>query len=525
MLKSLAILIICTWALFEDIPEIKKVNSQEMGAEIKDPDYMTMVLIYDPDGPGSIALGGVLKGLMSKFSNFLKILALDCTEETETCDQSIMEKLPIFQGYVPAGLNPYTGKPLIHDRPFQGVIGSKEIGDFFNNNIPYLGEYLQSESNQDFVSENINKVILFTNKEKVPVIYKGLSSKYRGWLNFGIVFQNQTDLVNIYEISSFPSLIVVENDDVIRYSGEIEFEKISKFLEKYKASEKQAPKLKKIVQTKPQEQEMKLPEFPIVTLTTENFNDYLQEDTGLYLVHFYKEKQSAEWEDIKQDYNGIVKLAEFQCKSKEENDICMGAGVKRYPTIRVFPVNRKRKSFELSFDSRADLEEEISRELRFDVTTLQEATLQAFVSSVQEEQRVACLLIAEGPMPIHFKGVASELIFKDFVKFGYFNRPKEQAMNIFTIKTYPAIISFAKVESEDQLQVIEYSGKFDDYKSLYYFIDQVAIPLFLKKQPSISEEDQEEIDEITDMHSLSTKCLKKSGICVIGLFEGNVIST
>ena len=523
MLKFIFLVLMCAWGLFEEIPQIKSITSTEMVVEIENPDYMVMVLIYDENGQGSIALSNVLRELMPKFSNYVKVLALDCISNPTMCKEDIIPKLPIFQGYVPAGLNPYTGKPLIHERPYQGVIAVKEIGDFFNNHIPYLGEFLTPDNNENFVTEENNKVVLFTNKDKVPIIFKGLSSKYRGRLEFGTVFHNQTDLLKYYDQFEFPSLIVMEEGDIIRYPGKIDFNDISAFLDKYASAVKKPQKPKKIVQPKPQPQEeQKLPEFPIITLTTENINDYLQEDTGLYLVHFYKEKSSAEWEDIKQDYNGIVKLATFHCKTKEEQESCANAGVKKYPSIRVFPVNRKRKSFELSFNSRSDLEEEISRELRFDVTTLQEATVQTFLSAIREEPRVACLLIAEGPMPLQFKGLASENSFRDFVKFAYFNRPKEQALSIFTIKTYPAIIAFAKGESEENMQVIEYNGKFDDYPSLYYFIDQVAIPMFLKKQPKISEEEQEEIDIVRDSHGFHTKCLRKSGICVVGLFEGEV---
>lgn len=525
MLFALLSSLVLSSGLFTEPSTINHIKSQDLGPIIENPDRMIMAIIYDESSAGSILLSKVLSEIGPKFSHYIDFVVINCENEESLCKEELRSNLPVFQGYVPAGLNPYTGKPLVHERPYQGLIAAKEISSFFNEHIPYLGEFIENTSNKDFLEQEGNKVILFTNKDKVPVIYRGLSSKYRGWINFGVVWHHQTQLVKHYGISEFPTLLVVDGDDYLKYEGKIEFESISEFLEKYKAEEKREPKLKKNFSSKPPTgDEPKMPEFPIVTLTAENYDEYLVQDTGLYLVQFYKDKQSPDWEDIKKDYNGIVKLATFNCKTKAELELCQSAGAKKFPSIRVFPVNRKRKSFELSFDSRSDLEEELSRELRYDITSIQEATIQSFVSAITEESKVGILLIAEGNIPLQFKAIASEASFKDFVKFGNFNRPREQALSVFSIKNYPAIIAFAKSEKGEGMQVIEYTGKFDDYRSLYYFIDQAAIPTFVSNHKvKISEEDQEDIEIVTSASSFLSKCIKKSGLCVIGFFEGEIV--
>ena len=95
-------------------------------------------------------------------------------------------------------------------------------------------------------------------------------------------------------------------------------------------------------------------------------------------------------------------------------------------------------------------------------------------------------------------------------------------MTMFNIKSYPSILAFATVDDSEQVKMIEYSGDFKDYRSLYYFIDQIAIPGLLNKKTTFSEDDEEEIDIIKDSYGFSNKCLKKPGYCVIGLFEGKV---
>jgi hypothetical protein len=502
------------------------VTSQELVPIIENPDYLTMTIIYDISTAGSIALSQVISELLPKYENYVKFVALDCDDVPDICKPEVRSQMPIFQGYVPAGINPYTNKPLVHEKGYQGAVSSKDIGNFFTEHMPYLGEYLTLDNIDRFQSEEGNKVILFTNKEKVPVIFKGLTSKFRGFLDFGVVFLNQTELIVQYDVVDFPSLIVVEGEDVERYDGKIDFEEISKFLDRFKASQKKMPKAKKVVKNTPEPQpEAKLPEIPIYALGFKNYKEHLLDDSGLYLVQFYKDRQIDEWEEVKAEYNGVLKLGTYHCKTKEDQEICQSLGVKKYPCVRLFPVNRKRKSFEVSINNKLDFEEEISRELRYDIMTIQEATVQTFVNSVHEEGKVGILLINEGVIPLQIKGIASEESFKDFVKFGYFNRPKEVALSIFSIKNYPALIAFAKTDNSGQMQVIEYSGKFTDYRSLHYFIDEMAIPTFSKKKKKkIAEEDQEELDIIYTSSAFNSKCLRKSGICIIGLFEGDVIS-
>ena len=512
-------------SLFSD-PRIEHVTSKQLVSLIENPDYMTMTIIYDISTAGSIALNQILLELLPKYENYVKFVALDCDDVPDLCKPEIRSQMPIFQGYVPAGINPYTNKPLVHEKGYQGAISFKDISNFFTEHVPYLGEYLTPDNIDRFQSEEGNKLILFTNKEKVPMIYRGLSSKYRGYLDFGLVFLNQTELISQFDVIDFPSLLIIEGEDLIKYEGKIDFDEISSFLNPYKSSDKKLLKAKKIINSSKQEaqSEGKIAEIPIQALTTKNFREHLIEDAGLYLVHFFKDRQLEDWDQVKENYNGVAKLATFHCKSREDLEICAGLGVKKYPSVRIFPVNRKRKSFEVSVGNKEDFEEEISRELRYDIMTIQEATVQTFVNSVHEEGKVGILLINEGPIPLQIRGIASEQGFKDFVKFGFFNRPKEVALSIFSIKNYPALIAFAKTESTGSMQVIEYPGKFNDYKSLFYFVDEMAIPTFSKKKKKkISEEDQEDLEIIYNSASFNSKCLKKSGICLIGLFDGNVI--
>jgi hypothetical protein len=503
-------------SLFEDNPHIRDLTFEEIKKEIENPDYLVVSIIYDPVGKKSWQVSRTLLDLTDKFNNFIQFVAFDCSSDPAVCPPENLPMMPSVQAFVPAGLNPYTGKPLVYERQFQGNVLGKELGEFFHTNVPYLGSYLESATLEEFLSENSTKTILFTNKDTVPIIYKGITSKFRGKIDFGIVWSNQTDLISKYDIQEYPSLLILHQNSTIKYQGKYDFKDISNYLKKYAATERKPLKLKKIPETE-NKQEIKLPEFEIFELKPSNYEENVKSYSGVILVHFYKDKKLPEWEEISKDYNGIVKLGTINCK-KENFEFCQSLGAKKFPSVRLFPVHKGRKSYELSIDNKNNIEEELSRELRYDIQVIQEAAAETFTSTITSE-KVVCAYIGQGPIPIHLKGLASDLKFKDFVKFVYINIPEEKVSKYFHVERYPTLLGVLKRNNQEELQSIKYQGSLTDYQFLYYFVDQVAIPIFLEKQPSIPEEDQEDLDEAHDSSDLNSKCLKKSGICVINFVE------
>lgn len=63
-----------------------------------------------------------------------------------------------------------------------------------------------------FTAENpsVPKVLLFTDKKGVPMLYKGLSVAFEKKLNFGIVRDSDSVLVGKYQIKSFPTVMVLK---------------------------------------------------------------------------------------------------------------------------------------------------------------------------------------------------------------------------------------------------------------------------------------------------------------------------
>lgn len=85
-------------------------------------------------------------------------------------------------------------------------------------------------------------------------------------------------------VKEFPTLMVINGEEVNIYKEEIEFENLVKFLEPYAAEEKRPHR--NWDQFNPD-----YPEFDIVSLNSDNFELYLTKDKRLTVVHFFTDKE------------------------------------------------------------------------------------------------------------------------------------------------------------------------------------------------------------------------------------------
>jgi hypothetical protein len=110
--------------------------------------------------------------------------------------------------------------------------------------LKVAARYLHSNVNEitsananSFISESpsVPKVLLFTDKKGVPLIFKGLSVAFEKKLFFGLVRHDDDILTQKYNIKKFPTIIVVkanENKPKV-YTGEMKFSPIFDFLNVY----------------------------------------------------------------------------------------------------------------------------------------------------------------------------------------------------------------------------------------------------------------------------------------------------
>eukprot|EP00672_Neobodo_designis_P019065 CAMPEP_0174828248 /NCGR_PEP_ID=MMETSP1114-20130205/1213_1 /TAXON_ID=312471 /ORGANISM="Neobodo designis, Strain CCAP 1951/1" /LENGTH=430 /DNA_ID=CAMNT_0016061961 /DNA_START=34 /DNA_END=1326 /DNA_ORIENTATION=- len=143
-------------------------------------------------------------------------------------------------------------------------------------------------------AESKKAVILFTSKNKSPPMFSVMaqSKHFKGKIGFVLVMEKTKDLASQFDVSDFPTIMVVSRDAdggyaKERYDGKIEYTGIAKFLQRAlgveaasddapAADEKKAkkPEAKKAPEAdKPKERRLATPVRPL-ELTPENFQSF-----------------------------------------------------------------------------------------------------------------------------------------------------------------------------------------------------------------------------------------------------------
>ena len=136
-------------------------------------------------------------------------------------------------------------------------MSAQSIRNFIANNM--LNQAQNINSNKDFKRFNdkldVNAFFLFSEKKKVPPMFKALSTQFKDKIKFAFIQEsNVPKAEDEFDVEDYPSLILVQDFDkegnriernVMRYTGEQEFEPLKEFLSEFviegkKATKKQA---------------------------------------------------------------------------------------------------------------------------------------------------------------------------------------------------------------------------------------------------------------------------------------------
>ena len=155
--------------------------------------------------------------------------AVNCINDEEICDEFDVAQTPTIV-YFSENLNE-------HNR-YKGKIEYNSLFNYAANRMSYYVNEVTLDKFLDFFSKRKDKyhVILFTSKNTTPSMYKALSKYFINKLIFGEVKQTEKDLIELFKVKNFPSLIVVLDEEKNKkdiYKGKITYENIKSFLSKY----------------------------------------------------------------------------------------------------------------------------------------------------------------------------------------------------------------------------------------------------------------------------------------------------
>ncbi|KAJ5601102.1 hypothetical protein N7510_010636 [Penicillium lagena] len=160
-----------------------------------------------------------------------KVAAVNCDDDENKafCGQLGVQGFPTLKIVTP-GKKP--GKPRVED--YKGARTAKGIVDAVVDQIP---NHVKRATNKDLdkwlaQNEDRPKAILFTEKGSTSALVRALAIDFLGSIDFAQVRDKETELVDKYDITEFPTLVLVPADSGENkvYNGEMKKLPITAFL-------------------------------------------------------------------------------------------------------------------------------------------------------------------------------------------------------------------------------------------------------------------------------------------------------
>ena len=118
---------------------------------------------------------------------------------------------------------------------YNGQRQAKDLQDYAANLVPSAAKRLSAKVMPEFLKGKQPKVLLFTDKSSTPLLYKSLSTQFKAHLSFGEVQKASKDLVKQFDVTAFPTLLVLPAgaataESATRYDGAFQARAIKSFL-------------------------------------------------------------------------------------------------------------------------------------------------------------------------------------------------------------------------------------------------------------------------------------------------------
>lgn len=205
---------------------------------------------------------------------------------------------------------------------------------------------------------------------------------------------------------------------------------------------------------------------------------------------------------IHTEFKGVAMTGSMDCSSKEQLKFAKALGVKKYPSVRVFPALREKKSFTLIYDNLVEVSMELENQIKPNVKQIDlkaDKGLLEFVSTVRYKNALGVLLIHEAPCPLAVQALSDDPVFRDTLVFGQTKETKDQKMlAAFGVRRLPALVTFEVVTDDLKVLPRQMDGDFYDYGSTEKFL-ALQLNAYYQREIQISQEEleEEEIDHFT----------------------------
>ncbi len=169
------------------------------------------------------------KALAEKSYGIFKIAAVNCKSDEEICEEFDIRQTPLIV---------YFPETSDSEEVYRGIKKADNIFTFGVKHMQSFVRVINSDNYGDFITENPSqhKVVLFTARKTTSPLLKALSKHFKGKLAFGEIRNTESELVQKFNVSKFPSVMVLTEPEGYKgtaYDGTLNRDSLEKFLNQY----------------------------------------------------------------------------------------------------------------------------------------------------------------------------------------------------------------------------------------------------------------------------------------------------
>ncbi|KAK5948109.1 hypothetical protein OHC33_010857 [Knufia fluminis] len=207
---------------------VLQVNTKNYDSLIAQSNQTSIVEFYAPWCGHCQNLKPAYEKAAKNLAGLAKVAAVNCDEESNKplCGQFGVQGFPTLKIIRPGKK---AGKPMVED--YQGPREAKAIVEAVSDKITNHVKRLKADTLDAWVEGGTRpKAILFTEKGTTAPLVKALAIDFLGSIDFAQVRNKETAAVDKYEIEKFPTIVLLQGDNVSKYDGEISKEALTTFL-------------------------------------------------------------------------------------------------------------------------------------------------------------------------------------------------------------------------------------------------------------------------------------------------------
>lgn len=239
-LISVYSLISCVSALYSKADGVVALTPANFNNIVLEREGVTVVEFYAPWCGHCKSLAPHYKTVAQKLRGIVTFGAVDCDEASNKnlCAQYNIKGFPTVKIFGPDRIKDVNSGNLVKestDFPAAGPLTAKALMDHASAKLHNL-HVTRVASLADFDAftsdkSEIPKVVLFTAKLETTTLFKGLSMQLHLGLDFAEVHESALDVIEMYGITDFPTLIVTKGDGATDiYTGELKAPLVYEYL-------------------------------------------------------------------------------------------------------------------------------------------------------------------------------------------------------------------------------------------------------------------------------------------------------